>query len=322
MDAPTTDRAGGVLLGQACGDALGVPYELAAPPEGDAKMLGGGLGPYEPGEWSDDTQMALCVAQVAATGADLRSEEALDEIAARFEAWRTGGASDIGILTRAVLADAATRSGRPAERLRAAARDYHARTGRSASNGALMRTSVVGLHALGDPVVTAEAARAVAALTHADPLAGDACVLWCEAIRLAVTEERLDVGAGLDLLPPKHQDQWAAWIRAAERPDAGPRFRDNGYTVTALQAAWHAIVTTDGDGPAHLERALQAAVRIGGDTDTVAAIAGGLLGARWGASAVPQRWRRMLHGWPGLDAEDLVRLAVRTARGGEFSQVE
>jgi ADP-ribosyl-[dinitrogen reductase] hydrolase len=68
------------------------------------------------------------------------------------------------------------------------------------------------------------------------------------------------------------------------------------------------------DRPArHLQHALEAAVGIGDDTDTVAAIAGSLLGAVWGVSAVPFRWRRMLHGWPGLTASDLVRLAVRSA---------
>jgi len=57
-----------------------------------------------------------------------------------------------------------------------------------------------------------------------------------------------------------------------------------------------------------------AGVRIGDDTDTVAAIAGALLGARWGASAVPDAWRRMLHGWPGLRADDLGQLALLTAQ--------
>ena len=83
----TVDRAAGVLLGQACGDALGVPYEMAAPPVGEAVMKGGGLGPYDPGEWSDDTQMTLCVAQVAAQGGDLTSPEALDQVAEAFTSW-------------------------------------------------------------------------------------------------------------------------------------------------------------------------------------------------------------------------------------------
>jgi ADP-ribosyl-[dinitrogen reductase] hydrolase len=93
--------------------------------------------------------------------------------------------------------------------------------------------------------------------------------------------------------------------------------------VTALQAAYAAIVQTPVPEAAparHLQHALDAAVRIGHDTDTVAAIAGMVLGARWGASAVPARWREMLHGWPGLHADDLSRLALRATAGGGVSR--
>jgi ADP-ribosylglycohydrolase len=77
------------------------------------------------------------------------------------------------------------------------------------------------------------------------------------------------------------------------------RFNKNGWVVTAFQAALAAIVHTpvpDDNPKAHLRDALVAAVRIGDDTDTVAAIAGGLLGARWGASAVPDEWWQVIHG--------------------------
>lgn len=66
----------------------------------------------------------------------------------------------------------------------------------------------------------------------------------------------------------------------------------------------------------HLRLALDAAVRAGNDTDTVGAIAGGLLGAVHGASAVPLRWRALLHGWPGLTARGIVSLASVVARKG------
>ncbi|MDI9629017.1 MAG: ADP-ribosylglycohydrolase family protein [Acidobacteriota bacterium] len=92
-----TDRAGGVLLGQAIGDALGVPYEFAARIRpGEARMVGGGLGPYAPGEWSDDTQMALCIAHATASGLDVTEAEGLDAVAQAFLNWQSGGASDIG----------------------------------------------------------------------------------------------------------------------------------------------------------------------------------------------------------------------------------
>lgn len=319
-------RAAGVLLGQACGDALGVPYEFDQPPASGerAEMIGGGLGPYAPGEWSDDTQMAACIAEVAATGVDLASDDALDQVAERFLDWATSGASDIGVQTRAVLANARQRSGPARRRACDAAKRYAATHTRSAGNGALMRTSIVGLSALDDPDATAAAARAIAELTHADPLAGDSCVLWSEAVRVAVVDGRLNVRAGLGLLTAERRDQWAAWLDEAESAPASS-FKPNGFTVTALQAAVAAITRTPvpDDNPArgsfsasHYAEALQAAVRIGDDTDTVAAIAGGLLGAYWGVSAVPAQWRAAVHGWPGWRAGDLVAKAILTANRG------
>jgi ADP-ribosylglycohydrolase len=327
MDSTTSDRSAGVLLAQACGDALGVPYEFRAPPLGEdelAEMKGGGLGPYEPGEWSDDTQMGLCIARVAARGADLSSDEALDEIAEAFLDWGAHGASDIGNQTRAVLSAARRSEGPVGKRLRDTAATHAARNSRSAGNGALMRTSVVGLTSLDDRDATAKAARAVAELTHGDPLAAESCVLWSEAVRVAVTEGRFDLLSGLDLLADDRREQWRDWINQATGAD--PRqFTPNGFTVTALQAAWAAITSTPEPGldPAagsypclHLQHALHNAVRVGNDTDTVAAIAGGLLGARWGSSAVPWNWRRAVHGWPGMAVRDLVSLGILTAARG------
>lgn len=86
-------------------------------------------------------------------------------------------------------------------------------------------------------------------------------------------------------------------------------------------AAWSSIVSTpmpsvDRFACAHLVDALGTAVHVGDDIDTVASIAGALLGARWGMSAIPAAWRWMLHGYPGLDARDLERLAFLAAHRG------
>lgn len=319
LKAAQLDRAAGVLLAAATGDALGVPYEFAPRFEGDPKMMGGGLGPCAPGEYSDDTQMAVCIAEVAATGADLTDAEALDAIADRFIGWFRNGATDIGTSTAGALRGVEPGPGSGARLAENAARVY-VRTRLGGGNGGLMRTGIVALASLGDREHTARAARAVCELTHADPLAGDSCVLWCEAIRVAVLEGRFDVSGGLDLIPPERRAQWAAWIDSATGADPASIGR-NGGSVPALLAAWAAITATLGGRREfecdHLRDALFAAVHAGHDTDTVAAIAGALLGARWGASAVPARYRRMVHGWPDLEAADLVRLAVLTARGGE-----
>ena len=87
--------------------------------------------------------------------------------------------------------------------------------------------------------------------------------------------------------------------------------------MEAFQGAWSAIhsAVSATRGPAHLRAALEEAVRGGGDTDTVAAIAGGLLGAAYGYTAVPFEWRRRLHGWPGLRARDLMTLGMELGRG-------
>ncbi|WP_269322604.1 ADP-ribosylglycohydrolase family protein [Streptomyces sp. e14] len=218
------------------------------------------------------------------------------------------------------------RPGPPAPRCGPAARDHADRHAHSAGNGSLMRTGIVALAHLGDAAALAEAAVAVSSLTHPDPDCADACVLWCSGIRTAVLEGTFDgVRAGLDLLPAGRRALWAERLDEAEAHP--PRhFAPNGWVVTALQAAWSAVTRTPvpeldparGGFPAqHLRLALEAAVRAGDDTDTVAAIAGALLGARWGCSGIPLAWQRAVHGWPGLTGPDLVRLAVRTAQGGQ-----
>ncbi|MGZ5371895.1 ADP-ribosylglycohydrolase family protein, partial [Aeromicrobium sp.] len=129
------DRAAGVLLGQACGDALGVPYEFgpALSPDFIPQMVGGGLGPFAPGEYSDDTSMAVCIAEVAATGADLTGAEAIDSIATNFLSWAET-ASDIGNQTRAVFS-AARRSSEPnGIRVPRASEDFADAHPRSAGN--------------------------------------------------------------------------------------------------------------------------------------------------------------------------------------------
>lgn len=350
MDLTTAqkDRACGVILGSAVGDALGAGYEFgcaAVGPEGPA-MIGGGLGNFAPGEWTDDTSMTWAIAAVAAKGVDLASPEALDEIAQGFLDWYASGPPDIGTQTRRVLsstlpvlrdgagappqdpevtptlpeelAQQASRRDDPghlASTMTQAAAQLHERTG---GNGSLMRTSPVALAHLGDPTAIVEAATAISALTHTDPRAGQACALWSLAINHAVLEGDFDLRSGLQHLPVEAQDFWAARIDEAESRDPST-FAPNGYVVTALQAAWSAIHHTpvpDEMPCLHLQHTLDTAIRIGNDTDTVAAIAGGLLGARWGASAVPAAWRRIVHGYPGRTAEDLAQLAFLATRGG------
>jgi ADP-ribosylglycohydrolase len=250
--------------------------------------------------------MANAIAEVSATGADLRADGARDQIAARWVEW-AANAKDVGAQTRAVLGQASQRSGGSgipasptAADLAVSAVAHHRRTGRSAGNGSLMRTAPIALAYLDDPDVLVHAAQEISTMTHHDPEAGEACVLWCLAIRHAVLEGALDLRSGLERLPEARARFWTARLDDAEH--SGPAdFPHNGWVVQALQAAWSAITTTairtspadhspgsarvmsSTAGPAHFRRALEAAVRGGYDTDTVAAIAGGLVGGLCGA---------------------------------------
>lgn len=293
------DRACGVLLASAVGDALGAGYEFgAAAYDGWPAMIGGGLGGFTPGEWTDDTAQAVAIARVAMTGADLRTPEALDAIADGFLEWYAAGPPDVSIQTSQVLRLA----GRDAiaAQLTAAAATVHERSGgRSAGNGSLMRTAPVALAHLDDPDALVEAAVRISALTHHDPIAGEGAALWCLMIRHAVLHGVFPTAADVVPYLGATRGDWTSILTEANT-NPPTAFNDNGWVIGALQAAWSAITHTpvpDEMPCRHLQDTLATAIGIGHDTDTVAAIAGALLGARWGASAVPQEWQVPLHGW-------------------------
>jgi ADP-ribosyl-[dinitrogen reductase] hydrolase len=347
------DRAAGVLLGQACGDALGVPYEFNPPMPADERAFMKGSGVFGPGEWSDDTEMALCIASVVATAPRPLRDEDLDHIAQRFLGWSMGSgreaswARDVGIQTSSVLGTASVASGPMADACHRAAVAYNESTGKpGAGNGALMRTGILALVCPFDRDATAELVRRGAGLTHVAPDVEDTCVLWTEAVRSVMlrdwgADEALapeHLLAGLDLIPQERRPKWEQIIEDATGADPASNGH-NGWTVKTFQVAWAAITSTPvpaldpaaGSFPCqHLQRALDATVHAGWDTDTSAAVAGQLLGARWGASAVPAKWLRGIRGRglredgthdPSMRARDLVRLAVMTIKAGVGSPV-
>lgn len=321
QDEALRDRVAGAMLGMAAGDALGAHYEFGEPwAQGEprrAVMLGGGAFGWEVGEWTDDTSMAICIASWALTpGKDLTDIFIQDKIVNSWVSWAQVS-KDVGAQTRSVLntvyglsREEAPHSSQVAQK---AAQTLHERTGRSGGNGSLMRTAPVALAYIeqDDPAPLARAAKQLSALTHYDPDAGEACAIWCAAIKSAVLTGKLSIRQGVlnaDLTP----DRVEIWMeRVADAENCSPAaFKNNGWVVEAFQAAWSAIHYTQGD-PEPLRAGLVCAVEGGGDTDTVAAIAGALLGAAYGASAVPQEWRSVLHGWPRLTGDELSTLALQ-----------
>ena len=314
------DRSVGAVLASAAGDALGAGYEFGPPLPDDlpVEMIGGGAFSWTPGEWTDDTQMALAVLMPLADGA-----VDLARIEAGFRAWYDSGPADVGNQTSAILGQA----GSLAE---VAAAFTAARPDRASGNGSLMRTGPVALAHPVDAAAIAGLAADISSLTHPDPDCSDACILWSVAIDDAIhhappvrSGDTWDWASSLRQALPHlptdgRRSRWNDLIDEAEHGHPLD-FPNNGWVVHAFQAALSAICRTpvpDDRPEAHLALALSAAVRAGGDTDTVAAIAGSLLGARWGEAAVPGAWREIIHGChiygrPALSAADLCALAVR-----------
>lgn len=312
FSAQQLDRAAGAVLASGAGDALGSQYEFGPSLADDiTPEFGRGCFGHAIGEWTDDTSMAMPILQALARGSVLEDADVLGGIVGEWIEWsRT--ALDVGTQTRAVLG----RLRRPftEEKARAASLAVHESMGRSGGNGSLMRTGPLALGYLGrSPESLATVAARVAQLTHWEDDNADASVLWCLAIRHAVLIGEFDVHSGLAFLPEDRRERWTRLIDEALVSGAHPRdfARGNGWVVRAFQGALSAIA-----GATSLVDVLERAVRGGHDTDTVAAIAGALAGAVWGGSAVPLAWKRILRGWPGLDANALVRLAVLAARHG------
>ena len=270
--------------------------------------FGVGVFGHAVGEWTDDTSMASPLLQALAD----------DEVAGGRRSARPGRRRVAHVvedvhnvpsrrrvlhgLQGAISEDAA----------RTAALSEHERTGRTSGNGSLMRTGPIALGFLGDgqEVALVEAAAQVAKLTHWDDDNADACAIWCLAIRHAILTGELDIRGQVQWVPAARQTRWAALIDEALRP--GFERRDfaaqNGLVVEAFQAALSGVA-----GSFSVTGALELAIRAGGDTDTVSDH-GSLAGAVAAASVLP--WHLVLHGWPGLRADDLTRLAVLAARGG------
>jgi ADP-ribosylglycohydrolase len=208
------DRCAGVLVGLAAGDALGAADELGPPPSGDVSMKGGGLGGWKPGEWTDDTQMAICIAEETATGT-----VSPVAVAARFLEWYRSGPADIGSQTDWVLSHSAN-----ADDMAARAADYfRSHPDASAGNGSLMRTAPLALAGLGDDERLVGLATTVSALTHADPVAGEACALWCVAIDRAIRHESLyGVRGGIEFLPADRRSYWEDRLEEARLGPAVP----------------------------------------------------------------------------------------------------
>ncbi|WP_199548779.1 ADP-ribosylglycohydrolase family protein [Streptomyces sp. N35] len=305
-----TEREVGAVVGAAVGDALGAPFEFGSPgdfsrrfPDEVGEMCGGGG--WDPGEATDDTQMAVLVGESLLDCGGLQ----LPDVFARFQRWAAGEPKDIGRQTEDVLT-----SGEPWDS--AAALHFQINL-RAAGNGSLMRASTSAVHfAPSGRAATMDAARRIAALTHGDRAAWEGTAVLHELVRVALDgDDPLGTApTTLAEVHPDHRARWAVVLSDGWHPDDATEF--NGAVWPCLGSALWALRTTS-----TFDRALAAAVDLGGDTDTVAAVTGMLAGAVYGASAIPGHWTGPLHvPLPGygermLRTADLAALARRLGAG-------
>lgn len=306
------DRGRGVLLGLSVGDALGTTLEFTTPSVAPLPaLLSGphremvGRGPFglQPGQVTDDTHMACCLAASLVSHGRLD----IDDVAARYLGWRLY-AFDIGNQITAALSQIVM--GLPPDM--AGQEVWLDGRRRQAGNGALMRTSPIGLFFADRHEERLLASLRDCAITHFDPRCQLACASFNAAIAEGVTSApdpyRMTEVAGLEIrraaryLLEHHREESKA-IRAAEKDllrdldaaaDADPHIygpeihllNHAGFVRVGYRLAfWHLLHTRS------FEDALIDVVNRGGDADTNGAIAGALLGAAHGESMIPAAWR-------------------------------
>lgn len=319
ISATAQDRAIGAVVGMAVGNALGIGYAFAQPPRpAEVDMRASDLGPYAPGEWADDTAMAIPLLEALSLGKPLLAASTQDEVVARWKQWFVT-AKDVAPVIRTALNAYDPALG--AESLRRASAATYTGETTSAGNSSLMRTTPITLGFLRDPDGLARAAHLYSDLTHGNPEAGQACVLWNMAQRNAIHSGEFDIVSGLSWLPDEHRDWWERLIVQAEIGSPQDFALRNGRASRLIQTVWSAINQCDSSGPEHFEQTLRVVISIGGDTATAGAVAGGLLGARWGVSAIPLQWRRAIHGWPGLRDLGLLRASWASVSGHGWPRV-
>lgn len=279
MDA--LDRAIGALLGLAVGDAVGTTLEFRGPgsftPIDD--MVGGGPFRLRPGEWTDDTSMALCLAESIL---DTGTMDPADQLR-RYLLWKDDGylssngrCFDIGNTTRTQL-ERFRRTGEPMD----PHPDEHA-----AANGSLMRLAAVPIRWHADPGEAAERSAESSGTTHAAARPVDSCRLMGAAIAALIAGTPFDdvFAPGFWRWGALHADVQAI-ADGSWRNKQPPEIKGTGYCIDALEAAIWAVAHAD-----DFRDAVLRAANLGDDADTTAAIAGQLAGARWGAASIPAAW--------------------------------
>ncbi len=287
----TLDRYRGCLLGLAAGDALGTTLEFKDPGEFEplTDMVGGGPFDLKPGEWTDDTSMALCLAESLVTQKDFDPIHQLETYVRWYEHGHLsvkGRCFDIGITTASAL-----------RRFQAHRQQYPGSTDPGAAgNGSLMRLAPVPLAYASKPETAIYMAGQSSRTTHGAAECIEACQYFAGLLLAAVSGM-----SKAQILNNNYEPAMAFFLRnplpgkvgaiaggsfAVKEP---PQIRGSGYVIHTLEAALWAFHGTDNFRDGALK-----VVNLGEDADTTGAVYGQIAGAYYGADGIPAEWREKL----------------------------
>ena len=285
-------RFRGALVGLATGDALGTSVEFMAPGSFDpvTDMRGGGVFGLEPGQWTDDTSMALCLADSLI---EKGTFDQVDQLTRYVRWWREGHNSSTG-----TCFDIGGSTSRALSRFERTGEEYPGLLDpNGGGNAPLMRLAPIPMAFADHPGWVGSIAGWSAKTTHGAPEAIDAArylaVMIVAALNGADKDEILstsvDSGKGTPFyLRPLHP-KVVVVAEGSYREKEPPDIKGGGYSVESLEAALWAFHGTES-----WEAGALAAVNLGDDADTTAAIYGQLAGAHYGIDAIPEEWRNQL----------------------------
>ena len=298
------DKIKGVMYGQAIGDALGLGTEFMDDKE-MAQKYPNGLKHYSDiyqdahrsrwkvGEWTDDTDMMLCIANALIED----KEVDLSHIARNFKQWAEGEPMGIGQHTYKVLM-IGDYVDKPQDVSKLV---WEMSRGKSAANGGLMRTSIVG--AL--PKEVEKAAANICRLTHYDPRCVGSCVIVSELIHSLIYDSQPISYQQMVEIADRYDERIKRFISLSREADIKAlELQDEqsmGYTLKTLSVALWAYWNTSS-----FKEGLLAVVNAGGDADTNAAVACAILGAKYGYSSLPKEYIEGL-----IHREQLDEIAIR-----------
>jgi ADP-ribosyl-[dinitrogen reductase] hydrolase len=294
------ERARGVLLGLACGDALGRPVEfksadqIATEHGTVTEMLGNGSHRQPAGTITDDTEMALCIARSLADHRDFVPEDVAD----RFVEWYQSGPFDIGMMTADAIRQLNT--GAPWNEAGQTVWE-HRREGQNAGNGSVMRCAPYALVYHDDPDRLVSVSRDSSAITHYDPRCQYGCAVLNLTIATLLHDQSDPLQSALDRVAADAPDELVDALTGIIGDASETDLQTNGYVVTTLQTAlYHALTAAD------TREAIIEAVNLGGDADTIGAITGAVAGAQHGPESLPDEWLDAID-----EREELEKLAAQ-----------